>query len=64
MERLCINCKHYVPPEYWSNQGMQCAALRGKQHPVLGGDISTIAADVMRLTLCGWSDPKLWEQKP
>ena len=63
-ERLCINCKHYEsePDPNRLRQGL-CYALKGQQHPVLGGDCFGIDAGLMRLTLCGWRDPKLWEPK-
>jgi len=40
-----------------------CHALDGKPNPVTGDPIDGIEPSTMRLTLCGFSDPKLWEQK-
>lgn len=57
-ERLCVKCKHY-------DNGI-CLALNGRQSPVDGRSMNErcgIEAGVMRLTLCGWLDPKLWEPK-
>lgn len=62
-ERLCVNCKHYGEPERRSSKGMVCNAMSGKQHPVTGGSMTTIEAGLMRLTLCGFADPKFWEPK-
>lgn len=62
MERLCIDCKHYVAAERFGKP-MRCVALRTQQNPVLGGDVDSIDAGLMRLTLCGWTDPKLFEPK-
>lgn len=64
MERLCKDCKHFTGEITWDEPLMSCLALRGKLHPVLGVDIDHIEAGMMRLTLCGWSDPKFWEPKP
>ena len=63
MERLCIDCKHYVEPERMVGGLMKCVALRGKPHPVLGGEVDHIDPGLMRMTLCGWNDPKFWERK-
>jgi hypothetical protein len=63
MERLCINCAHFRAPEQFGNTAMGCAALRGDRDPVLGGNVDTIDPGLMRLTACGWSDPKLFEPK-
>ena len=64
MERLCTNCKHYVEPERMVGQPAKCIALSGKTHPVTGGDVGWIDPGQMRMTLCGWNDPKLFELKP
>lgn len=72
MERLCVNCKHLDRAHhrgdgpYFTGAGATyiCTALAGKAHPVTGEDIVHITADTMRMTLCGWSDPKFWEPKP
>lgn len=65
MERLCKDCKHYEnwPDPNQSRPLFACYALKGKQHPVLGGDVGCIDSGLMRMTLCGWSDPKFWERK-
>jgi hypothetical protein len=64
MERLCETCKHYRKVEdVWTNVEVGCYALKGTPHPEHGKDIDYIRPDLMRLTLCGWKDPKFWEQK-
>ncbi len=63
MERLCKDCRHFTEWDRVENRGHQCAALNKGQHPVWGGAVSGIDAGLVRMTLCGWSDPKWWEQK-
>lgn len=63
-ERLCINCKHYQGPdgvEGFGRSPAQCLALAGKHNPILGGDIESVEVSVMRMVMCGWSDPRLFE---
>jgi len=64
MERMCKDCKHYHrrKREMWTDPE-SCHALDGKPNPVTGDPIDGIEPSTMRLTLCGFSDPKLWEQK-
>ena len=62
-ERLCINCKHYRDPERWSSRPANCVALKGRPNPVLGGDIESVEVSVMRMSLCGWTDPRLFERR-
>jgi len=65
MERLCKDCKHYErEPDPNMLRPLACYALKGKPHPVSGGDVSHIDSGLMRMTLCGWNDPKFWERKP
>lgn len=61
---LCKDCKHYYenPRPDFRTESL-CDALRGKEHPVHGTDITAIKADIMRMVLCGWSDPKFFEPK-
>lgn len=64
MERICINCKHYREHQHFMDLPSQCVALSGKiQHPVTGGDFGGVDPGLMRLTLCGWKDPKWFEAK-
>lgn len=66
MERLCKDCKHYDPPDFYfyDAQVPLCHALDKKQHPITGGTVAGINVDLVRITLCGWDDPKWWEPKP
>ena len=64
MERLCINCKHFKAGNRYPGTPDRCHAMDGKQHPVYGGDVGGIDPGLMRMTLCGWNDPKFWERKP
>lgn len=64
MERLCKDCKHYTQAARWPGPIMACHALDRDVHPVYGGAIDGIEAGIVRLTLCGWKDPKFWEPKP
>ena len=64
MERLCINCKHFKEGNRYPGTADGCHAMDGKQHPVYGGDAGGIDPGLMRMTLCGWNDPKFWERKP
>ncbi len=69
MERVCTNCRHYSQEYSIGTHGelqfdSMCRALDGHQNPVRGGAISVISADLMRMTLCGWNDPKLFEPNP
>jgi hypothetical protein len=64
LERLCKDCRHYESePDPHGFRPSACYALKGKSHPVVGGDVHNIEAGLMRMTLCGWSDPKLWQPK-
>ena len=64
MERLCINCKHYWRNEWeWHTDPERCHALDHKPHPVTGRSVAGIEPSVLRMTLCGWDDPKWWEPK-
>jgi len=64
MERLCVNCKHQDVDRREYLGPFRCYALRGKTSPVNGLAIESMEAGLMRLTLCGWNDPKFWEPKP
>lgn len=64
MERLCVDCKHFDTGSHYRGVHNCCRALAGKANPMNGRDIDDISADLMRMTLCGWSDPKFWEPKP
>lgn len=60
---LCTDCKHFGHPSF---RGAYCRALEGKMDPVDGhvfSDSELFFAGKMRMTLCGWDDPKLWEPK-
>jgi hypothetical protein len=64
---LCQDCKHHSVSSRWGEHGARledrvCGALYGQEHPVSGGHITHIACDLMRMTLCGWNDPKLFEE--
>lgn len=60
MERLCKDCKHLK-----SGTTYTCHALDGKPNPLTGETMECgIQADTMRMTLCGWNDPKFWERRP
>ncbi len=61
-ERLCKNCKHLRSRDY--REPELCHALDRKQHPVYGGTVSGIDPGLVRMTLCGWDDPKFWEPRP
>ena len=64
LEHMCRDCKHYErEPDPNGFRPMSCYALKGKTHPVFGGDVFNIDAGLMRMTLCGWNDPKFWEPK-
>ena len=63
MERLCKDCKHIY---YWSSM-MCCGKLIGTENPHDGRtleDSDLFHVVQMRMTLCGWDDPKWWEPKP
>jgi len=63
-ERLCKNCKHFYMLERRNfTDDPKCHALDKENHPVYGGPLSGIDAGLVRLTLCGWRDPKFWEKK-
>ncbi len=61
MERLCKNCKHFNRTTWTEPE--RCHALDNKQHPVTGGSVIGIDPGLVRMTLCGWDDPKFWEPK-
>jgi len=61
-ERHCVDCRHYQETRY-PEPKQHCTALMGQLHPVTGGDIQTIDPGLMRMTLCGWRDPKFWGPK-
>lgn len=66
MERLCQDCKHYrkhSPNFNRPEDPFWCWAIDGQVNPVTGGDRMMAIPDLMRMTLCGWSDPKFWEPK-
>ncbi len=63
-ERLCKDCKHFTGWNRFAKNGLECTALNQQQHPVWGGTIAGIDAGLVRMTLCGWNDPKFWEPKP
>lgn len=64
-ERLCKDCKHFESePDPNALRLNACYALKRRQHPVFGGEVNYIDAGLMRMTLCGWNDPKFWESKP
>ena len=63
-ERLCKDCKHYyglVRPNFTDPD--KCHGLDDFNHPIFGGKITGIDAGLVRMTLCGWTDPKYWEKK-
>lgn len=63
---LCTECKHYREGQYYPRRGDPdaCVALAGQVNPVTGQAIGSIGPNLMRMTLCGWNDPKLFEPKP
>lgn len=62
-ERLCKDCKHYHRQKGDWTSLESCHALDQKQHPVTGGSVAGIDAGLVRMTLCGWDDPKFWEPR-
>ena len=62
MERLCKDCKHFTDIGRFGDPAL-CHALDKKQHPVWGGSVHGIDPGLVRMTLCGWDDPKFWERK-
>lgn len=63
---LCTECRHYSETlRAWDGKPwlLECNAINGREHPITGTPITGIDASMMRMTLCGWTDPKLFEPK-
>lgn len=62
--RTCASCRHFESqPDPNNMRPGACYAIDGQENPVNGGTVHHIDAGLMRMTLCGWRDPKLWEAK-